>query len=285
MESLNIELNLEKKEKKKLNCAFIVSLILSFVSISCIIIIVILSVKTQKEINNYSSMLDTYKNKVELLEKNLEKLNSSFTSISLNNETENKKDINELIKRIDRYENKYGEIENELEIINKTNKNSIQVIENNLDNLERNISQCNNKYLQIFYKLDDQPKEIYNTVFPIGAYFITSSETNPAVMFGGKWELVKNRFIVGAGDKYKVNSLGGEEKHQITSDEMPSHSHRTVNRGGLYSFGGEPTSTGPAEGRGYRTYLFEEETSWVGGNKPHNNMPPYISAYLWRRVE
>ena len=55
MESLNIELNLEKKEKKKLNCAFIVSLILSFVSIACIIIIFIISVKTQKEINNYSS--------------------------------------------------------------------------------------------------------------------------------------------------------------------------------------------------------------------------------------
>ena len=26
------------------------------------------------------------------------------------------------------------------------------------------------------------------------------------------------------------------------------------------------------------------KTSWVGGSQPHNNMPPYITAYCWHRT-
>ena len=71
--------------------------------------------------------------------------------------------------------------------------------------------------------------------FPIGSYFITSSsEFNPSQKFGGKWELIKDRFIISAGNKYKTNTIGGEEKHTLTYDEMPAHIHKSSWKGDVY---------------------------------------------------
>lgn len=36
---------------------------------------------------------------------------------------------------------------------------------------------------------------------------------------------LRNRFIVGAGNKYAVGNTGGEEKHTLTVAEIPSHNH------------------------------------------------------------
>ena len=30
-------------------------------------------------------------------------------------------------------------------------------------------------------------------------------------------------------------------------------------------------------------YFTTSTTNYKGGNQPHNNMPPYITAYCWRR--
>ena len=29
---------------------------------------------------------------------------------------------------------------------------------------------------------------------------------------------------------------------------------------------------------------FEAKTNTVGGSKPHNNMPPYLAVYAWKRI-
>lgn len=36
---------------------------------------------------------------------------------------------------------------------------------------------------------------------------------------------LRDRFIVGAGKKYKINSIGGKETHSLTMDEIPTHKH------------------------------------------------------------
>ena len=128
---------------------------------------------------------------------------------------------------------------------------------------------------------------MFDEIFPIGSYYITSNNENPSKLFGGTWEQIKDRFIIGASDKYKVNSLGGEEKHQLTIDEMPSHRHNTLywEHRGMYLWGGnEYTTDGPAGGRGYRTHAIDVFTNWQGGNSAHNNIPPYKAAFIWRRT-
>ena len=61
---------------------------------------------------------------------------------------------------------------------------------------------------------------IGNLFFPVGSIYITASDTNPAAIFGGTWESVQGRVIMGADGNHPVNSVGGSEDSVV-----PQHSH------------------------------------------------------------
>lgn len=104
----------------------------------------------------------------------------------------------------------------------------------------------------------------------------------------------RGRTLVGAGSSEKLSTrligeFGGEEQHQLSIAEMPSHEHRPAigtNEGVDHWWGsddriGTPnfdydgsTSTKPSDGFLAPSY----KTNAVGGNSPHNNMPPYSVA-------
>ena len=78
---------------------------------------------------------------------------------------------------------------------------------------------------------------------------------------------------------YGLNQLlkqGGERSHKITTDEMPAHSHQQGSEAlhnlfGGGSYVGERHWGGTS---GVNTFI-KQNTSTVGGDQPHNNMPPY----------
>lgn len=76
--------------------------------------------------------------------------------------------------------------------------------------------------------MNTDARSIVDMIYPIGSYYWSSNATNPSSIFGGTWEQVKDRFVLAAGDNYKVGATGGEASHTLTVNEMPSHSH-TVN--------------------------------------------------------
>ena len=61
--------------------------------------------------------------------------------------------------------------------------------------------------------------------YPVGAYYMSSDSTSPAVLFGGTWTQIQNRFIYAAGSGYSVNSTGGSATKTLVTDNLPSHSH------------------------------------------------------------
>ena len=130
----------------------------------------------------------------------------------------------------------------------------------------------------------------FDKIYPIGSIYISVNSTNPHDLFGGTWEQLRDRFLLGCGTK-ENGAIGGEENHTLTVAESPSHNHRDlywgdgtsnqfgVNRspgGGLWGF--DYWSTGPncSEANFY--------TNYVGGNQAHNNMPPYLAVYMWKRI-
>lgn len=119
--------------------------------------------------------------------------------------------------------------------------------------------------------------------YPVGSYYWSSSSTSPALLFGGTWEQVKDKFVLAAGDTYTVNSTGGEATHTLIVNEMPSHKHQwqgywTINKGAS----GQAVT---ARGRDWQAGdPLEDVTTLTGGGQAHNNMPPYIVAYCWHRV-
>ena len=128
-------------------------------------------------------------------------------------------------------------------------------------------------------------------------YWVSDDPTSPASFIGGTWEQIKDSFILAAGDTYAAGSKGGEANHTLADNEMPRHTHIVTtyyNYDWNVKVGAElgdiftslnhvnitgSQSIGTDTGRGYLG------TNVSGGDQPHNNMPPYFAAYIWRRVD
>lgn len=118
--------------------------------------------------------------------------------------------------------------------------------------------------------------------YPVGAIYISTVETSPASLFGGTWERIKDKFLLAAGDSYAAGASGGEATTTLTVDQIPSHRHNFYrNRGSL-----EWTHTdGSCVYSSYTVVgTWTERTDPTGGGAAHNNMPPYLAAYVWRRI-
>ena len=90
-------------------------------------------------------------------------------------------------------------------------------------------------------------------------------------------EALKDRFILGAGNDFAVGATGGARTHQLTVAELPTHGHSTRNVLTLDSKGVGVFNNGDNT----KSQFKSPSTDEMGGNKPHNNMPPYYAlAYI-----
>ena len=129
--------------------------------------------------------------------------------------------------------------------------------------------------------------QILGLVYPVGSIYMSINNVSPATLFGGKWVQIKGRFLLGASDVYKANTTGGEEKHTLTTDEMPTHTHYMA----AGNAGGDSTWT-PDDGSWLVDGVTSDKNTWwaqigmnnAGGSAAHNNMPPYLVVYMWRRL-
>lgn len=124
---------------------------------------------------------------------------------------------------------------------------------------------------------------ILEAVYPVGSIYMSVNSTSPATLFGGTWKAIKGKFLLGAyGNTYKAGSTGGEAAHTLTESEMPSHKHSIwfPNDGGEQS-----AEIGYPDAGSKNTYYAEaSKTSGTGGGAAHNNMPPYLAVYIWKRT-
>lgn len=122
---------------------------------------------------------------------------------------------------------------------------------------------------------------------PVGSLYISENATSPAELYGGTWERIEGKFIMGASDSYPAGSTGGSATHTQTDAEMPSHFHGYGNQ---YS--------GDAHFAQWQFYIPDvvqitdaegKNCAWAvtarsGNGKPMDILNPYYSTYIWRRV-
>lgn len=150
-------------------------------------------------------------------------------------------------------------------------------------------SQDSNSY--IFIDESENPVNIVDIVYPIGSIYMSVNNVSPSTLFGGVWEQLKDRFLLGAGDTYSPGEIGGEASHALTTNELASHYHN----GYLLDLGG--STDAPAYfcsfNRSGYTYNYANKTpntetvamtGRAGSGVPHNNMPPYLAVYMWKRI-
>lgn len=143
-----------------------------------------------------------------------------------------------------------------------------------------------------------------DSVYPVGSIYMSVTNINPSTAFGGTWEQIQGRFLLGVDDNHSNGSTGGEEMHTLSSSEMPSHNHTGSTDGAgnhthqvpwISSAWQRPATSGnnwciPGSGgslydtaeNGWHAHSFTTTAS--GGNAAHNNMPPYLAVYIWKRV-
>lgn len=187
---------------------------------------------------------------------------------------------------------------------------------------------------------------IVDLIYPVGSVYISVSSASPATLFGGIWQQLPERFLIGAGSTYGAGTSGGENAHTLTTKEMPLHTHTFSGlssntsgenqshyhsipamsgvtelggvhdhnsgsfmiNGGAVSYTPNWSATGSGDiktsvdaGHIHRYNISAHNTNnqstghshaiipagnngSTGGSTPHNNMPPYLAVYMWKRT-
>ena len=124
--------------------------------------------------------------------------------------------------------------------------------------------------------------DLIDLIYPVGSIYMSANNVSPANLFGGTWEQIKDKFLLSAGDTYNAGDEGGEATHTLTINEMPSHNHSIKKQ--VDNNSGNKVSVG--SGSSSLFYQFDDtaETNNTGGGQAHNNMPPYLAVYMWKRI-
>lgn len=147
-------------------------------------------------------------------------------------------------------------------------------------------------------------------LYPVGSIYMNVSNVNPATLFGGKWEQIKDCFLLASGTTYALGKTGGSPIHShsqgasgaatgntgsttLTINQIPAHSHG-INFTNTGTMGNNQSRLGG----GGNNYF---DTNKVGGGQGHthtlgnhthsnpntnssSNIPPYLAVNVWKRI-
>ena len=207
----------------------------------------------------------------------------------------------------------------------------------------------------------------FSKIYPVGSIYMSVNSTNPKDLFGGTWERLKDRFLLGSGDSYSAGATGGASSVTLSSNQIPGHTHSfsatsgattpshthsfSATSGGVstghkhdwsgttssngshthtlqgygavldkgstgwrFGSGGSSTASGIVNSNGSHTHTVSGTTGYqsnghthsvsgttgsggashthsvsgtsgsTGGGGSHENMPPYLAVYIWKRT-
>lgn len=103
------------------------------------------------------------------------------------------------------------------------------------------------------WKINDQ-EITFDTIYPIGAIYMSMNSTNPGALFGGTWEQITGKFLLACDTTYGAGTTGGSSTVSLQVENLPSHTHSVgAHAHGLNSHthtGPSHTHTGPSHTHG-----------------------------------
>lgn len=138
-------------------------------------------------------------------------------------------------------------------------------------------------------------KKMLLNAHPIGSYYWSEESTDPSRLFGGTWERVKDVFLYALGDSGSAGDTGGEASVALSKANLPNINGSFTMHGGasatpVSSVSGDFTTDynnakykdGGTEYTGAGSIGNVKLN--IGSGTKHNNLPPYIKAYCWKRT-
>lgn len=161
---------------------------------------------------------------------------------------------------------------------NKTEIKDIRTISASVEEISNNI-----KYI------DKKISDLLNMFYPVGSVYETmDSSFDPNKKWGGTWERIKGRVLVGVdendSDFNTAEKTGGEKTHTLVVSELPQHTHAnyakrtniTINNSGNTHVTCHRTNSGATVGNSIGS---------TGEGVAHNNLQPYVTCFIWKRIK
>lgn len=122
-------------------------------------------------------------------------------------------------------------------------------------------------------------------MYPVGSIYQSWSATSPASLFGGSWSQITEKFLYCSNS---AGGTGGASTVTLSIKQIPSHSHAINwcwNGGRQGNANWRITVQGIDVASDYGT-INDNAHAIVnnGGGASHENMPPYVTCYTWRRT-
>ena len=140
-----------------------------------------------------------------------------------------------------------------------------------------------------------EKNRLISKIYPVGSIYMSVQDVSPASIFGGVWRKIENAFLFAASKAHPAGEVGGEESVALTTDQMPEHYHDGVTTDSLIDNYRMTYENGDSRNTGASAYWAIKQGTEPGGNtarttvagngEAHNNMPPYLSVYIWVRIK
>jgi len=117
--------------------------------------------------------------------------------------------------------------------------------------------------------------KLLQLIHPVGSIYMSVADVDPSTLFGGSWQRwgagrVPVGVNPGEGEFCHVEQMGGEKSHVLSIPELPQTTY-IDSPGGFDLWASKRRADCWLNNRG-------------GGNQPHNNLQPYITCFMWKRV-
>lgn len=140
--------------------------------------------------------------------------------------------------------------------------------------------------------IDAIKASIFDAIYPVGSIYMSIEATNPKDLFGGTWERIQGKFLLGANDSataYNAGKTGGSFNH---THNLDSNGFAKIFFGSS-SFQAKDKSTASWSGNAKKTVSGTNSTSTfsasygteLGGTTASaDGMPPFLAVYIWKRT-
>ena len=134
--------------------------------------------------------------------------------------------------------------------------------------------------------------------FPVGTILMTTENVNPSTYIGGTWVALNDVFLFAASETHPAGETGGAETVALSTAQLPAHRHYTINMAKAEA-GVSPDYQHTVARYDRETTSWEDchyqlngnsndanggRTSPTGSGQAHDNMPPYVAVYMWKRT-
>lgn len=148
-------------------------------------------------------------------------------------------------------------------------------------------------------RVNSLKSDLADKLYPVGSIYMSVNATNPAELFGGTWEQIKDRFLLAAGNTYAAGSTGGEATHthkygfQYGAYYGAISMEQDAQSGALQDGTGNPVGSAyVAESRSdvnnnaasAKKTLQTSHFKSIADTSSASNMPPYLAVYVWKRT-